>query len=138
MESHCARNVIAGFTVTAQPAEADIAFRDFKFASSFDPIADIREVAVYIINPPTCFAYKVIVFMAIVVVVRRAMKTADIEQHSGICHLAEVSVYCCLAYRRVFLHDKVIYLLSCCMDVQLPNGVIYQLSLNCIPFRCHG
>ena len=67
------------------------------------------------------------VVMCIVVVMRRAVYLADVENLAGSGHLRQISVHGRAADRRMLLGNALIYLLGVCVAIQLGQRIVNQL-----------
>ena len=79
-----------------------------------------------------------IMFMAVMVVMRGSIKAADVQQLPCIRHLTEVPVNRGFADRGILFRYILVDLFSRCMYVKLPHGVANQLPLDGISFAVHA
>ena len=91
----------------------------------------------HIKKPFAVFTYKMIMWLTPVVVARRPVIIADMDNFPCISHLVQVSVDRRFTDSGVGLDDIIIDLLSRRMAVKLDKRTENELPLNCIPPCTH-
>ena len=129
--------LLCGLAVTAHPMKHDVESGNSKICiSKF--LRNIGEVALRVEDPLAGRAHAVVMRVALVIVVRGAVKTAYVCEFARRGQEIQVSVHRGLADARICLRYVLVDLLRCCVSVELPQRIQNQASLQRIPFAVHG